>query len=168
MAVSERRSITLPESTASRAEALRRSLPLVHRRSSEHRAAQRYRRGPQRRFMSELQPLFCRTQRRTGDTAVESRRLHGGADWLLSGVTEGHRRSEQNKDDYQQARNFHLLSPCRSGGYGLSLLRFSGTLFSICNCLISPASFASSHHLNQRLPGRKHFADLYRWHAGAL
>jgi hypothetical protein len=28
--------------------------------------------------------------------------------------------------------------------------------------------FASSHHLYQRLPWRKHFADLYGWHSGTL
>jgi hypothetical protein len=31
-------------------------------------------------------------------------------------VTEWHSRSEQNKEDYEQACDFHLVSPCRSGG----------------------------------------------------
>jgi len=51
-------------------------------------------------------------------TAVESLRQLGGIGWLLSGVSERHSRSEQNKEDYEQARDFHLVSPSRSGGYG--------------------------------------------------
>jgi len=33
-------------------------------------------------------------------------------------LTESNSRSEQNKEGYEQARGFHLSSPCRSGGYG--------------------------------------------------
>jgi hypothetical protein len=62
--------------------------------------------------------LFCRTDRRTDVTAVEGRRQLGGIGWLLSGVSERHSRSEQNKEDYEQACDFHLVSPGRSGGYG--------------------------------------------------
>jgi hypothetical protein len=35
-------------------------------------------------------------------------------------------------------------------------------------CNDNRVRFTSSHHLYQRLPWRKHFADLHRWHAGAL
>ena len=74
--------------------------------------------------MSARRSLFWRTERRTGRyTAVKGRRQRGGADWLGSGVTESHSRSEQNKEGYEQARDFHLLAPCRSGGYGLSVQR---------------------------------------------
>jgi hypothetical protein len=45
-------------------------------------------------YVGARRSLFCRTQRRTGVTAVEGRRRRGGADWLLCGVTEGHSRSE--------------------------------------------------------------------------
>ena len=76
--------------------------------------------------MSARRSLFSRTDRRTGDTAVESRRRRGGADGLLSGVTEGHSRSEQNNEDYEQARDFHLLSPCRSGGLRAECTTLSG------------------------------------------
>ena len=60
------------------------------------------------RFVSARQPLFWRTERRTGVTAVEGRRQRSGADWLGSGVTESNSRSEQNKEGYEQARDFHL------------------------------------------------------------
>jgi hypothetical protein len=61
--------------------------------------------------------LFWWTERRTRRyTAVKDRRRCGGADWLGSGVTESNSRSEHNKEGYEQARDFHLLAPCRSGG----------------------------------------------------
>jgi hypothetical protein len=69
-------------------------------------------------FTSARRSLFCRTDRRTEVTAVEGLRQLGGTDWLLSGVSERHSRSEQNKEDYEQARDFHLVSPSRSCGYG--------------------------------------------------
>ena len=70
------------------------------------------------RFILARRSLFWRAERRTGVTAVEGRRQRSGADWLGSGVTESNSRSEQNKEGYEQARDFHLLAPCRSGGYG--------------------------------------------------
>jgi hypothetical protein len=70
------------------------------------------------RFILARRSLFWRTERRTRITAVEGRRRRGGADWLGSGVTESNSRSEQNQEGYKQARDFHLLAPCRGGGYG--------------------------------------------------
>jgi hypothetical protein len=68
------------------------------------------------RFISARRSLLWRTERRTDFTAVEDRRQLGGTDWLVSGVTERHSRSEQNNEDSEQARDFHLSAPCRSGG----------------------------------------------------
>ena len=52
--------------------------------------------------------LFWRTDRRTGVAAVEGQRRRDGTDWLFSGVTEWHSRSEQNKEDYEQAQQNFL------------------------------------------------------------
>jgi hypothetical protein len=71
--------------------------------------------------MSARRSLFRRTERRTGVTAVEGRRQLGGIGWLVSGVTESNSRSEQNKENYEHSRDFHIVSPCRSSGYELNV-----------------------------------------------
>jgi hypothetical protein len=88
------------------------------RHSSEHRATRRSRSGNGEQIYvgAAILILFWRTDRRTDVAAVEGRRRRDGTDWLFSGVTEWHSRSEQNKEDYEQACDFHLVSPCRSGG----------------------------------------------------
>jgi hypothetical protein len=59
--------------------------------------------------MSAQRYLFWRTERRARRcTAAKGRRRRGGADWLGSGVAESNSRSEQNKEGYEQARDFHL------------------------------------------------------------
>jgi hypothetical protein len=110
---------TPPVSAASLAAALPRS-PRRARRHSSESIAQRggvgAGNGEQIYVGVAIFILFWRTDRWTGVAAVEGRRRRDGTDWLFSGVTEGHSRSEQNKEDYEQARDFHLVSPCRSGG----------------------------------------------------
>jgi len=101
-------------------------------RSSEHRSAL-HQRGRQRAdLLSARLSLFWRTERRTGVTAVEDRRQLGGTGWLVSDVTERHSRSEKNEEDYEQASDFHLLSPCRKWRLRVDCTTLSG--IAGCSC----------------------------------
>ena len=55
-----------------------------------------------------------------------------------------------------------------SAQVGVRDLLFFFELHGIREIDLASARVARSHHLNQQLPWRKHFTDLYRGHASAL
>lgn len=94
----------------------RRRIRVVARRADIKQAARTTTVSTANQVMVQI--LFWRTEWRTRVATVEGVRRCGGTDWPVPGVTEGNSRSEQNKEDSEETRHFHLLSPCRSGGQG--------------------------------------------------